>query len=74
MQFDPNALKMLLAQSDEELWSIICRIADANGIKIANTPPPKNEMTQLRTLLSGAEQTDYQKALAMIASYRKRGQ
>ncbi len=74
MQFDPNALKMLLAQSDAELWALICRIAEANGIKISAAPPPKEEMEQLRRLLSGAENTDYQKALSMIASYRKRGQ
>lgn len=72
MQFDPNALKMLLAQSDEDLWKLIRRIAESNGIKIASSPPPAEEMKELRALLSGAEHTDYQKALSLIANHRKR--
>ncbi len=73
MQFDSDALHKLLAHSDEELWMVIRQIAKANGISIAEAPPPKAEMAKLRELLSGAGGTDYQSALSMLAAYRKRG-
>lgn len=71
MQFDSNLLKMLLACSDDELWKTITKIAQANGIALHESPPSREEMARLRSLLSGASNTDYKDALNLLAAYKR---
>ena len=73
MQIDPNALKALLSHSDEGLWELIRRLAKANGIAVSDTPPAAADMKRLREVLTGATDMDADKALALLAKYRREG-
>ena len=71
MQFDSATLQKILSEPDDKLWQMIVMIASMNGIALSKTPPPKEEMTRLRDILSGAEQTDYNDALRMVEKYKR---
>ena len=51
MDFKPEVMEKLLAQSDERLWEMIRRVGAMNGIALSDTPPPADEMARLRQLL-----------------------
>lgn len=72
MQVDPTVLHKLLERSDEQLWQTIVKIGAQSGIAINQTPPPKEEMERLRTILSGAGSADYAQALALVEKYRNK--
>ena len=72
MNFDASALERLLSQSDERLWQMITKIAAINGISLSASPPPKEEMAKLRSLLSSAESADYEKALKTVELYKRK--
>lgn len=72
MNFDTNALERLLSQPDEKLWQMICKIAALNGISLSVTPPPKEEMVKLRSLLAGAEGADYEKAMKTLEQFKRK--
>ena len=73
MDFDTNALNRLLSLPDDKLWQMICKIASHSGVSISSAMPPREEMTKLRSLLSGAENVDYNQALSIIEQHKRKG-
>lgn len=70
MQFNREALNSLLAQEDTALWSSICSIAAASGVKLPLGAPPAVDMARLRAALSSTSQSDIGSALKIIDDYR----
>ena len=48
MQYQPEILAALLAQSDEKLWRAIRSIASTNGVKLPQEAPSKEQMQRLK--------------------------
>ena len=70
MEIHPEMLERLLAQSDEDLWETVKKIAAMNNISLPLPPPSHSDMEKLRTgLKSGA--IGYEDAMRILSSYPK---
>ena len=71
MKFNKEALNEIAKQDDAALWSTIKSIATRYGIKLPEGVPPKNEMSRLRSALSGNEKVNLAGAMEILKSYRR---
>ena len=70
MEIDATLLSKLLALPDDQLWALIRKIGASNHITLPDGPPPKEEMAKLRTLFSGENGMDQERAMRLIQEYR----
>ena len=70
MQFDENAMKKLLAESDETLWQTVRRVAEQNGIHLPAGRPSPGDMARLRAILSTRGPEDVSDAVEVLRRAR----
>ena len=72
MDFKPEVLEKLLLQSDERLWEMIRRVGTMNGVAIAESPPPAEEMNRLRHLLRSGT-INKEQAIEILKNHKSGG-
>lgn len=70
MEIRPEVLERLLKEDDERLWETIRRVAIMNNITLPATPPAKDEMNKLRTIMQSGSMK-YDDALALLSRYKE---
>ncbi len=74
MQYQPEILAALLAQSDEKLWRAIKSIASTNGVKLPQEAPSKEQMQRLRAALGNGVNFNITEAARIVERYKNGGQ
>ncbi len=70
MQFQPEILAVLLAQSDEELWRTIKGIAVSGGVRLPRSTPSPEQMKKLRAALGDGTNVNLAEAMRIIERYK----
>ena len=70
MEIKPEMLEKILKEDNAHLWEIIRRVGAMNNIALPATPPPKEEMEKLRTLMKSGT-LDYSEAVKVLSRYKR---
>ncbi len=73
MMLDRNALNRLLSLNDRQLKTVMERLATDSGLDLSSFNISPDDIASIRSALSGATDSDLEKAAQQLAKNKKEG-